>query len=583
MPSLIVNLPVEVLTEICGYLPANAPVPYISDLANVCRVNKLFHHIATPMLYRNVHLNYSSTFDGTSKILRCLLGSELEGEHCGIKFIRNLRVSEGYLVSRQLGYLGGELYPGAEIKKEHEKAKGGIREDIAKLMLKIGPNQLTSLYADTVDFEQLYRENLGAQNNLKNLHLRYGLDWSGLKAGPWIEDVAPAPPPGISLSEAWKKQIEPHISHLTDITASLRLSGLAIDIGLFLITEINIGPREPGSSPRPIGVTIIPFFSRLENVSERDLSRLAQDVQTLVSSLKSIDTEGFYLEGIDTYLPFNGNAGSATLSTVADLIAPTLGQLRELVARDWESSWGATTLLPLASNLTDLRIYSESYDGIGGLTCRLKVLYIIHWQQFLPEFHGSYVKPHELLPHAETLETLWLENYDEYGEYKCKIPIENPDGPRELSWNFLISDTFPRLREVAACIRKKALSQGLVGKNFETLRVLSMYPDQVSTDKVEEAFNSSYTRDPSSKLKAIAIGSPHADIIHDPVSHPAHPGLSLHDPEYAPEAAIFFGNREKDTSGQEVTRCTQINPRQAKFLLPEITIIEDKRWVYLED
>ncbi|KAF3125872.1 hypothetical protein TWF594_001276 [Orbilia oligospora] len=540
MAPPILRLPVEVLTQICSYLPANAPTPFIADLASICRVNRLLHQIATPILYRDVHIDYVSTFGGASKILRCFLDSELKHEHSGIRYIRSLRISEGS--------------PRPDEREDYDSEKGVIREDIAKLVLKIRPDQLSSLYAETADFREVYQENLGDQNNLKNLQVRYR---------PSNEDV-----PLTSPFNYWSQRIRHYTSRLTDAKFTLRLSGLTINLDLVTVTEIDIKPMEPGSLLRPIRVKTIPILTHLEDDEEKKLSHIVHDIQSLLFSLLSaVNGEAFYIEELDIGFP---NHYMLEPHLEREALTPVVGRVRKLVVWSPSRAWPMMRIvLPFTTNLTDLRLFHTVGQHflerqMEEPPFKLKILYIVD-----PESTGQYISQKALMPHAQTLEVLWLESSDWNGHtiQAINLPLSSNQPPNTLNWSFLISGKFPKLREVAVCLDVDTVEAGLVGENFELLRILNEYDFQSACKSsikglAEQAFNKIYKRGTSPKFRAIAFGTPNRDLS------------ARRRPDYE-EISIFFGRKERDMLGREVARCTPVNARQARYMLPGTVIIEE--------
>ncbi|KAF3317728.1 hypothetical protein TWF173_010496 [Orbilia oligospora] len=487
----ILRLPVEVLTQICSYLPANAPTPFIADLASICRVNRLFHQIATPILYRDVHIDYVSTFGGASKILRCFLDSELKHEHSGIR---------------------------------------------------------------TADFREVYQENLGDQNNLKNLQVRYR---------PSNEDLPLASP-----FNYWSQRIRHYTSRLTDAKFTLRLSGLTINLDLVTVTEIDIKPMEPGSLLRPIRVKTIPTLTHSEDDAEKKLSHIVHDIQSLLFSLLSaVDGEAFYIEELDIGFP---NHYMLEPHLEREALTPVVGRVRKLTVWSPSRAWPMMRIvLPFTTNLTDLRLFHTVGQHflerqMEEPPFKLKILYIVD-----PESTGQYISQKALMPHAQTLEVLWLESSDWNGHIiqAVNIPLLSNQLPNNLNWGFLISEKFPKLREVAVCLDVDAVEAGLVGENFELLRILNEYDFQNACKSsinglAEQAFNKIYERGTSSKFRAIAFGTPNRDLS------------SRRRPDYE-EISIFFGRKERDILGREVARCTPVNARQARYMLPDTVIIEE--------
>ncbi|KAK6531190.1 hypothetical protein TWF281_008015 [Arthrobotrys megalospora] len=540
MRSSILNLPPEVLTEICSYFPTDAPAPFIADLASICRVNKLFHQIATPMLYRDVHLNYTSIFYDNSRILGCFLDSEHEEEHPGIRLIRNLRISNGR--------------PRPSDSEDFDEDRDDIYNNIAEFISKIKPNQLSSLSIDTGDLE-FYNENLEEQNNLKNLHLR---------SYPLVGDDEPS-----SLPEAWSQQIEPHLSRLTDPTTSLSLSSLEMDIGLVTIMGIDIKRTESSSSLRPIKFTAIK--SILDEPSfDTQFNQTIRNIQNLIAFLLLHTKEkGFYLQELDVEVPCESMTRTYLKS---ELLTFGLDKLQKLTLRHSNPILAVTDLVfPLAKNLTDLRLHNfgeqkDLNDAIATLPCKLKVLHIARSD---PE--ELYIAPRALRPHSTTLESLWLENsLQDNSSYRARtLPLALYPGPDYLDWSFLISNKFPKLREVAVCLDVDTVEEGLVGENIQLLRLLNGADFECVCGHslkgfAEQAFTKAYERESSSKLKAIAFGTPDKKLYRQ-------------GPE-CDEISIFLGRREKDILGREVVRCTPVSAKQARHLLPDITIIGENEW-----
>ncbi|KAK6363485.1 hypothetical protein TWF730_000917 [Orbilia blumenaviensis] len=522
MHSSIFSLPTEILTEIFSYFPAS------SDLASICRVNKLFNQIATPMLYHNVHLNYVSIFNDISEILRCFLQSELEEEHPGIKFIRNLRISEGR--------------PRPNDSEDYEEDREEIREDIANLLSKIRPNQLSSLRIETSDFEEFYEKNLGEQNNLKSIQVRFT---------PEIKREA------ITILHHYRHLIK-------DPTSMLSISNLEIDLGPMAITKFEIKPKKSDSLLRPIGITATASLLP-DEYYEENLQPPIWSTKGMISLIGDPGDKGFYLEELDTEIP----DFVETEQTLSPELLKSLGQLRKLTLRSYnpvQLEAIAVSTFPLATNLTDLRLYYTEgqqflNDCIETFPCKLKVLYIIQKNSL-----AIYIAPKALMPHAQTLETLWLENLEPDDAYPSRtLPLAVLRNPTYLDWSILISKRFPKLREVAVSLDSDSVEEGLVGENFQILRVLNEHHFRCTCGHsikrlAESAFGKLYEREPSPKLKAIAFGTPNR-------------GLSCRKgPDYE-EVSIYFGRREKDMLDRDVARCTPLNARQARYMLPEVTII----------
>ncbi|KAK6513708.1 hypothetical protein TWF506_008147 [Arthrobotrys conoides] len=127
---MITDIPIEVLNEILSHIPAFDPNK--GDLLSCCLVNKFFHSIATPALYRNLELATSSQGFEEHVIL-----SLLSKRHKSHNFIRQISIAHRRDFYRR-GFVS--LY-------NRERAAIHIAAFIASLR----EEQLQSISCDTLD------------------------------------------------------------------------------------------------------------------------------------------------------------------------------------------------------------------------------------------------------------------------------------------------------------------------------------------------------------------------------------------------------------------------------------------------
>ncbi|GAA5822737.1 hypothetical protein JCM5353_000647 [Sporobolomyces roseus] len=86
------SLPLELLIHIFESLPIHPDDERAANLASLCLVNHHFLEIARPLLYRQVHLDFSQDYDEPWSAIRQLFRTLLKVEHCSI-LVTSIRIS----------------------------------------------------------------------------------------------------------------------------------------------------------------------------------------------------------------------------------------------------------------------------------------------------------------------------------------------------------------------------------------------------------------------------------------------------------------------------------------------------------
>ncbi|EPS36063.1 hypothetical protein H072_10500 [Dactylellina haptotyla CBS 200.50] len=582
--------------------------PFQGSLYSICLANKQLNQIALPLLYEHVHIEYEA-LSKHSRILDCLIGRidvfGLSQKHPGFKFIRDISISD--------------IEFSAETPLLRSNWEKAAQEPIIKFLRQIDENQLHHLLSDDKRSRNndCYISNLSPQTQLRSLKKtldRYRLKTLNMRNHKTAVRKFPLNDKfrHDASKQAWLDQIGEDITQAKDLDL-LSLQDTEISLYTMIVKRFDLTRKSKTSSTRFLSLVLeldvqsIWCWQQGRYVIQPEkapfaIHKSAELISEFLCLLASYTDSKFCLRELS--LRWIARLNKSDITSIFNLIVSRFSTKRAALQKltlDTENSSIPFSVFPsqYLSQLTELCLSSSGYGysteymhAIETLPQSLRVLRIES------VIGRTYINRRAILRHKETLEVLWLRHGFYNDTSIIRLPsgcvgneIESSDGEngsenhtneayedddRQVDWATLISDQFPKLREVAVPLAPELLRAGLVGENFRIVRILNgLDPDYRKPSGLQsyvtEVFHNIFKVRRKPNIKAIAFGSPDERDYFPVVS-------------YMIGADVYFPNPKTRSRRSMVMRCTRMTPRQTRYLLPDVSIIgENERPLGIKD